>query len=160
MTALVLKVTPQGFEAIERRLSRLNPLQQDTLLAGLGRLIREQTVERLQKGGPSPAGQAWTPNREGRKPILFRSGALARSIDYAVGGAQLVVGSGLVYAAIHQFGGVILPKESPRLAFRIGNRMVFARKVTMPARPYIGLSPADRREVILAAVQYIRRVLA
>ncbi len=43
-----------------------------------------------------------------------------------------------VYAAIHEFGGVILPTNSPYLVFEgKDGKLVFTKSVTMPARPYI-----------------------
>lgn len=156
MSTLAIHVQLSGFETIEQALARLNPFQGEHLLEALARLIRESVRERLIAGGPAPDGSAWAPNLEGRRPILHRSGALARSIDYAVSGMQAIVGSGLIYSAIHQFGGTILPKKADRLSFRIGNRQVFARKVSMPARPYIGLSGDDRAELVQAAGAYLR----
>lgn len=156
--SLAISIDVTGLAPIEQLLGRLDPLQTETLLESLAALIRYQVRERIIAGGPSPSGAAWAPNKEGRKPILHRSGALATSISYAVAGNQAVIGSGIPYAAIHQFGGTIVPKSAARLAFRIGNRQVFAKKVTMPARPYVGLSGEDRRELVRAAVLYIRRL--
>jgi phage virion morphogenesis protein len=156
MSILAIHVQLSGFETVEQALARLNPFQGEQLLEALARLIQQSVRERLIAGGPAPDGAAWAPNIEGRRPILHRSGALARSIDYAVSGMQAVIGSGLIYAAIHQFGGVILPKKGDRLSFQVGNRHVFARKVTMPARPYIGLSGEDRAELVQAAATYLR----
>ena len=158
MSTLSVHVQLSGFETIEQALARLNPFQADLLLESLARLIQQSARERLIAGGPAPDGSAWAPNLEGRRPVLHRSGALARSIDYAVSGMQAVVGSGLIYAAIHQFGGTIVPKKGDRLAFQIGGRQIFARKVTMPARPYIGLSGEDRAELVQAAASYLRRL--
>lgn len=158
MSTLQVSIDVSGLGSIEALLGRLNPFQGEQLLEALARLIRESVRERLIAGGPSPDGAAWAPNSEGRTPILHRSGALARSIDYAVSGMQAVIGSGLIYAAIHQFGGTIVPQSASRLAFSIGNRLVFAKKVTMPARPYIGLSADDRAELVQAAVLYLRRL--
>lgn len=158
MSALQITVDVSGLTSVEQLLGKLSDPQAETLLESLARLMREQIRERLIAGGPSPSGAAWAPNKEGRKPILHRTGALARSIDYAVVGMQAVVGSGLVYAAIHQFGGTIVPKKGDRLAFRIGNRQIFARKVTIPARPYVGLSGSDRDELVRAAVLHLRRL--
>ncbi len=152
-------IRTEGLDGVDGALARLTPIDGQSLLSGLGRLIREQTVARIQSGGPAPGGEAWRPNLERRTPILHRSGALARSIDYRAGASQLVVGSGLVYAAIHQFGGVIRPKDKPRLAFRIGNRLVFAGSVTMPKRPYLGLSAEDRQEAARAVVLFLRKAL-
>ena len=156
MSTLAVNIHLSGFETIEAALARLNPFQAGHLLEALARLIRESVRERLLAGGPSPDGAAWAPNLENRRPILHRSGTLARSIDYAVQGMQAIVGSGLIYAAIHQFGGTILPKSAERLAFWIGNRQVFARKVTMPPRPYIGISADDRVELVQATVAHLR----
>ena len=158
MSGVTITVDVSGFDAIEAALSRLNPFEAGTLLESLARLIRESVRERILAGGPAPDGSAWAPNREGRTPILHRTGRLARSIDYAVSGMQAVVGSGLIYAAIHQFGGTIVPKSATALVFSVGGRVIRAKKVTMPARPYIGLSGEDRAELVQAAVLYIRRL--
>ena len=156
MSTLAIHVNLSGFETVEQALAKLDPFKADHLLEALARLIQQSVRERLIAGGPAPDGSAWAPNLEGRRPILHRSGALARSIDYAVSGMQAIVGSGLIYAAIHQFGGTILPKKGDRLSFRIGNRQIFARKVTMPARPYIGISADDQAELVQATVAHLR----
>ena len=64
------------------------------------------------------------------------------------------IGDNLVYAAIHEFGGVIpahdvVPKSAGALRFMIGDRVVFANKVhipdiTMPARAPIQHGIEDR----------------
>lgn len=156
MSTLTVHVQLQGIDTVEAALARLNPFQAEHLLESLARLIRESVRERLIAGGPAPDGSAWAPNLENRRPILHRSGALARSIDYAVQGMQAIVGSGLIYAAIHQFGGTIRAKAAEFLSFRIGNRHVLAREVTMPARPYIGISADDRSELVQATVAHLR----
>lgn len=158
MSSVAITIDVSGFDQIEAFLARLNPFQAETLLESLARLIRESVRERILAGGPAPDGSAWAPNREGRTPILHRSGALARSIDYAVSGLQAVIGSGLVYAAIHHYGGTIVPKSASALVFSVGGRLFRVKKVTMPARPYVGLSGDDRAELIQAAVLYIRRL--
>jgi len=62
---------------------------------------------------------------------LVDSGRLRDSITHAVEPGRAVIGSNLVYAAIHQLGG-----EAGR-----------NRSVTLPARPYLGISPADEIEI-------------
>lgn len=156
MSGVTIQVQFSGFAEVEQVLARLNPFQGETLLEAMARLIRESTRERIIAGGPSPDGAAWKPNRAGRTPILYLSGALARSIDYAVSGLSAIIGSGLVYARIHQEGGVIVPKSASSLVFSVGNRLFRVKKVTMPARPYLGLSGEDRSELVQAAVAYLR----
>ena len=82
------------------------------------------------------------------------SGKLAASIASRVKGqGGTVVGEiftqRLVYARIHEFGGVIFPRRAPFLVFRgrEGN-LVFTKKVTIPARPYIGRALDDFAGVI------------
>lgn len=87
----------------------------------------------------------WPARKSGGKhPLLKLSGTLWRSI--AIKGLtnhSVTVGSDRVYAAIHQFGGTILPKKpGGRLAFKIGGQTVFARKVTVPARPFLPFLPS------------------
>jgi len=158
MSGVAIHIELAGFAEVEHFLARLNPFESETLLEAMARLIRESTRERILAGGPAPDGSAWAPNREGRKPILHRSGALARSIDYLVQGTRAIIGSGLVYARIHQEGGTIVPKSASALVFSVGNRLFRVKKVTMPARPYIGLSGDDRSELVQTVVNYLRRL--
>lgn len=43
----------------------------------------------------------------------------------------------VVYARIHEYGGVITPKRARVLAFEIDGKKVFTRRVVIPARPYM-----------------------
>ncbi len=63
------------------------------------------------------------------KKILIARGRLRRSIAYRHFGTVFQIGSNLVYAAIHQFGGVM-------------------RHFTMKARPYIVLQDDDRAGIL------------
>lgn len=157
--SFTINLTKLGFTDADAALGRLNPLQGEKLLTGLGRLIREQTVERILGGGPSPDGINWRDTIEMRNPILNRSGALARSIDYRASADNLVVGSSLIYAAIHQFGGTIRPVRARFLRFMLLGGIVITDKVEMPARPYLGLSAENRAEATRSVVAYLRRML-
>ena len=55
-------------------------------------------------------------------------------------------------AAVHQFGGTIKPKSGKLLAFR-GH---VAKSVTIPARPYLGLSDADQNELVERTLDWLR----
>jgi phage gpG-like protein len=97
-----------------------------------------------------------------------RSGALARSIvstieETAAGVAVTIASNGDVkYAAIHEFGGVIPPHEivpvkARALAFAVGGKQVFARRVnlpavTMPERSYLRSSLAEMADEITDAL--------
>ncbi len=73
-----------------------------------------------------------------------RTGALARSIVATIDdtGADIAVRIGpsadIKYAAIHEFGGVIppheiVPNKAKALAFAVGGKQVFAKRVNLPA---------------------------
>ncbi len=73
--------------------------------------------------------------------ILILSGALQKSITHRASPSQVQVGTSRVYAAIHQFGG------------RAGR----GKKVDIPARPYLGLSDADRNSILVIVTNALER---
>ena len=67
-----------------------------------------------------------------------KTGRLARSIrPRRVAKSAWSVGSDVIYARIHEFGGTIVPKKSRFLVFQVNGRWVRAKSVHIPARPYI-----------------------
>ncbi len=100
--------------------------------------------------------------------ILTRSGALMNSLNARPGRNEVSWGSPMVYAAIHQFGGKIVPKNKPALTFLLGNVgssglvpvfLVRVKSVTIPARPYLGLDADDKAEIVALAMDYMRENL-
>lgn len=70
-----------------------------------------------------------------------QSGTLAKSINYKMqGDFTSVVGTNVKYAAIHEFGGVIEPKNALALTFKVADTWVTTSRVIMPKRPF--LAPA------------------
>jgi len=122
----------------------------------LGVLVTSQTQRRIRSEKTSPDGAAWKANSEGTS-ILFRSGALDDSIHHEVGGREVEVGSNLIYAGIHQHGGDIVPKNKNALAFSVGGDFVLSKKVTIPARPYVGISAANAAEIVRFTEGFILR---
>lgn len=93
--------------------------------------------------GTGPDGEAWAPLTTGETPILVKSGRLRDSITHAVTGDSVTVGTNLLYAATHQFGATIKPKNAKALAFTVGGKFVMAKTVQIPARPFLGISDQD-----------------
>jgi phage gpG-like protein len=92
-----------------------------------------------------------------------KSGALARSIaasidDSSADVAVTIAMSDIKYAAIHEFGGTIPPREivpdkAKTLAFVVGGKQVFAARVNLPAiampeRSYMRSSLAEMADEI------------
>ncbi|MCU4601868.1 phage virion morphogenesis protein [Acinetobacter ursingii] len=151
----------------EATLDNPNPMFQD-----MGE-YQVQSTQQNFRDSKSPDGTKWQPNSEStymsilgslhenkdgtlnkkginriqsKKPLVG-SGLLRDQIHYQVSGDLLLVGSNLVYAAIHQFGGTIKPKNKKTLSWKIGNVSVFAKKVVIPAREYLGISLKDETEL-------------
>ena len=80
---------------------------------------------------PSP----WSPKKDGTAAKLQKSGTLSRSFHLEVTPHSATVGSPMIYAAIHQFGGTI--KGNPKLRFQwVPGRWATVSQVTIPARPF------------------------
>ena len=133
--------------------------------------VGEQMIKSTQRrfhDGKGPDGKAWAPlnpayaassgPRQGG--ILVRTAHLRDGISSYVDGRTLVWGSNLVYSAVHQFGAVIKPKTKKALFFSIGGHEVIAGSVTIPARPYLGFTAADRLTVIEELEEALARAVA
>ena len=142
-------------QAALREMARLGR-QPATLLRPIGAILASNTKDRFD-AGTDPTGQRWAPLHPAylavkRGPsVLKASLQLQKSITFRVAGDELAIGTNKVYAAIHQFGGTIRPKKpGGRLIFRdaAGQAWGAARQVTIPARPYLGISDGDARDIL------------
>lgn len=116
-------------------------------MATIGRVL--STRIRLGfRTSKSPYGDKW-------KPITYRQGQplkntshLLSSIGHNPTKNSVTIGTDkdIIYAKIHQFGGVIRPRTAKTLRFFIGNRMILTDKAVIPARPYL---PIKNNEVLL-----------
>lgn len=68
-----------------------------------------------------------------------RTGRLANSLEYRlIDDWEAEVGSRLIYAAIHEYGGEIRPVMAKFLRFQIGDKVIFTKgPIMIPARPYL-----------------------
>lgn len=143
-----------------RAMQRLAELAQDMApaLRGVGEYLAGSSQDRFTTQ-MAPDGSAWAPlsqwYRDGKPvnqdKILTLRGYLRSSIHWQVLPDQLLVGSNLEYAAIHQFGGVIRPKHVK--ALKVGGRYV--SQVRIPAREYLGLSAEDATESEAIVADYL-----
>ncbi len=98
--------------------------------------------------------------------ILGDTGMLKSSVQPSNSRTEAVVGSNLVYAAIHHFGGktkahVIRPKNKRALSFGgIVVRQVNHPGSNIPARPFLKLEPRDLRAIVLASQRHYNKALA
>ncbi|MBF0136752.1 MAG: phage virion morphogenesis protein [Magnetococcus sp. DMHC-1] len=89
------------------------------------------------------------------KKILTEDSGLRDSIVYRESPDGVTVGTHKIYAAIHQFGGTILPVKGKYLRFKIGDQAVYAKQVTIPARPFLGITPDGQEEVVATIKDFL-----
>lgn len=110
----------------------------------------------------APDGSKWKPNRRGGK-ILKQQMHLLDSIvsDFGADFAEWGTDTSVIYGAIHQFGGEIRPKNKSALFFRLpdgtGRRV---KKVTIPARPFLGINAEDEQNIIDIVINNINASLS
>lgn len=135
MAGVEFRYDLSGLEAGGRRLEafleRAGDL--DAVLDEIGGHLVQSVQERFESG-TGPDGERWKPSiralAQGGQ-TLVDSGRLRDSVTHKVEPGRVVVGSNLIYAAIHQEGG------------RAGRNL----SVDLPARPYLGISAGDEIEM-------------
>lgn len=156
-TMLVVEVNDAQFAQAMKRLTELMA-DMTPALRGIGEYLASSSQDRFGTQ-TAPDGSAWTPlshwYREtkpaNKDKVLTLRGYLRSSIHWQVLPDQVLVGSNLEYAAIHQFGGVIRPKKAK--ALKVGGRVV--SQVKIPARQYLGISAEDATESEELAADYL-----
>ena len=147
---------------LSRDLQRLHdadlaPLMRDAAAAGAS-----ATQARIDAGGPAPDGAQW-PARDSRDPgahpLLSREGSLAESLETESDADTAAWGSNLVYARIHQLGGVIEPVERETLRYQLGGATYYARRVEIPARPYLGIGTAEEQLLLGVVEDWVEQYL-
>lgn len=143
------------------------------LMTDIGAVLESHIRERIGETKRAPDGSAWAPNRAGTS-ILRRTGLnLLDSIAFIAGADEVEAGSSWEFAHIHQGGATIKPKNGEFLAFSVPGKgggakgakggkggkgaaqTVFAKEVTIPARPFVGWSAEDEAEAMRLATDWL-----
>lgn len=141
--AIEIKASIHGADDINRRLfAMLRGVEnREPLMDEIGAALVTSTQFRFEDQ-QGPDGLAWVPSERAlaeNGQTLVDKGLLLASITHLPGNDQVEVGSNMVYAGIHQFGG------------RAGR----GHKVDMPARPYLGISFEDETEIDTIVHDYL-----
>lgn len=139
-----------------RRTEDLSPVMLD-----IGELLLESTRARFASS-VAPDGTPWLPLRDGsgRRPLLL-TGTMSRQIFPSSGRNFVELSATQRQARYHQFGTApytIEPRGDGPLAFSVGGRKVFAKRVNhpgLPARPFLGVSDADAEAIDKLAGEYL-----
>ena len=184
MSGVVITTEIDGLDRLNARLDRLARPALPKLLHQLVAEGGSQTRRRIEQEGPAPDGTPWAEwsanyaaGRHENHKKLQDARHLYDSITGYVDGEDAGWGSNLVYAAIHQFGfdGPVQVAGHSREVKAAGKRDAsgrflkaethtrttagHSRKMHMPARPFLGISP-ENEEALLAIVDaYVDRLL-
>ena len=139
-----------ALQALAQRCNHLSPAMRD-----IGGVLTESTKQRFDTT-TGPDGREWAPNTgfvsvkkqkegAGSQPLTLQ-GILGDTIDYQLlGDDGVMVGSNMDYAAMQQFGGTV--QQFPHLWGDI------------PARPFLGVSPADETKILHIIQRYLESAL-
>lgn len=149
MDAIGVSITLDGasFGAAMARMRSLVSFDPAPLMEEIAALGESQTRRRISEDKTAPDGTPWAPNRNGT-PILAETGQhLLASLAWYASAEEAVWGASWEFAHVHQEGMVIAAKNAPYLTFFSGGSWHKAKSVTIPARPFVGLSEGDRAEI-------------
>lgn len=138
-----ISISIQGdWTRFHNRLNRLTRIDWTGLHQDLGETLLTGTMQRWKRG-VDPTGRPWKPSKKPRGRTLVDNRTLQNSITYRAEPDKVLVGTNVVYARIHQYGG---------FAGR-------GRKVKIPARPYLGVSHDDLEEMQAIVEDTIKEAL-
>ena len=144
--------------AMLRRIRSFSEIDKQGINAALAEGARESTLERF-KQSKGPDGRRWKTSiraaQEGGK-TLIQSAQLRKS-----DASGFAVGTNVKYAATHQFGEpgrTIRARKKKALRFQVGGKWVTKKQVriTIPARPFLGLSEDDMQEMKATVEEFIK----
>jgi len=134
------------------------------VLDEVGEAVVSLTMRRFEEG-KGPDGVEWPTSAraaaEGGQTLVDRGG-LRDSIthDLLPGASGVEVGTNLRYGAIHQFGGTVKAKTGNGLRFRVAGQWIRKAAVTIPERPYLGLSSDDEADLVAIVDDWMHREMA
>lgn len=135
------------------------------VMKNIGEYLVQATEERFRTE-TDPDGNKWpevsdaTRKKKKHPKVLTESGQLRQSINYRASGNEVVVGTNKPYAAAMQFGfdgPVQIPRHKRLMKQVYGKALRFpvwaeipAHTIQqhIPAREFLGVSEADRREIL------------
>jgi len=149
----------EGEKKVFELLSKLgSPQERKELLDAIGAYGVSSTQQRFldQK---SADGIEWRPSRRALKKggqTMRKSVRLFQSLTHNATADFVEWGTNVIYARIHQFGGEIRPKKAKYLAFMgVEGGMIYAKKVVMPPRPYLGINALDEQRIAQIAGDWV-----
>lgn len=145
-----------------QKIRSFSEIDKKRINAALAEGVRESTLERF-KQSRDPSGKKWKTSiraaNEGGK-TLIQSSQLRNSIKSASDATGFAVGTNAKHAATHQFGvngRTIRARRKKALRFMVDGKWVSKKQVriSIPARPFLGLSDDDIQEIKATVEDFI-----
>jgi len=137
-----VNIEVNGIQEAIRHLQQLSQTAQNLtpIHRHIGNIL-QNSIEQSFEDEKSPFGQAWTPSKKDQGKTLTASATLSSSFTVDANRTSVSVGTNLVYAAVHQFGG------------RAGRN----RSITLPARPFLPVQNGELEEGVRGDIlEYLR----
>lgn len=139
MSSIRVQMTGDTQELLNQ-LRSLEDTDIEAAMLAVGEAIRTSTLERFDRG-KDPEGRPWKTSiraqKDGGKTLVHHT-QLRNSIHVDYSSRGVAVGTNLIYAATHQFG-------DRNRTIRTKNGGV--AHIEIPARPYMGVTDEDMREI-------------
>lgn len=137
-----------GLEGALKTLRPIFDFEPTELMTAIAAMGESQTRRRITDEKTAPDGSAWEPNSQGTSILMETGQHLLSSVAWTASESEAEWGAAWEYAHVHQNGIVIVPKQAKALIFQLGGRTVAAKSVTIPARPFVGLSADNEQEIL------------
>ncbi len=145
-----------------RKIRSFSEIDKKSINAALAEGVRESTLERF-KQSKDPSGKKWKTSIRASSEngkTLIQSSQLRNSINSVSDATGFAVGTNAKHAATHQFGEpgrTIRARKKKALRFMVDGKWVSKKQVRIriPARPFLGLSDEDMREIKATVEDFI-----
>jgi len=146
--SISLTVDSSDIDDVFRRLRPIFDFEAGELMTAIAALGESQTRRRIETEKTAPDGTPWRENTKGTSILMETGQHLLSSLAWTASADEAEWGATWEYAHVHQDGMVIVPKSAEALVFQIGGQVIHAKKVTVPARTFVGLSSDNEREIV------------
>jgi phage gpG-like protein len=153
--SVTLAVELEGADRALVALERFADFPREELLEGLGGLLDSQHRRRIESEHTTPAGRPFAPVIRGGTPLYESGRHLRDAFYYEVSDPQVRVSNNFIGAGVLNAGAVITPQSAKALHFTINGVEVFAQRVVIPPRPFMGISAENQFEILEAVEAFI-----
>jgi len=160
-----IKIDDKGVTELLKRLEQktrdLSPA-----MKVVSEIMRTAVINNFEEGGRP----RWKPSKRAIKEggqTLIDTSRLMKSITAGATATQAAVGTNVIYAAIHQFGGVIKAhtvraRNAKALAIPTKNGIIFRKsanipQIAIPARPFLKLTDSDLDKIKQTILSYLTK---